>query len=153
SCGGPSIPPWLGAGAGVDGFAAGVGSGLLLAGGCEGSAAGCDEGVGVVDAGCAAGSVDGGFEITLCVNSRTSGTAYHAPAANAISNKIAMYQPLLELLPASKCGSTGESGTESGSMLFVGFASGTAFGSTGAGATATAVAAPALAAAAETVEP
>lgn len=40
-----------------------------------------------------------------------------------------------------------ERGTDSGSMLFVGFASGTAFGSTGAGATATAVAVPALAAA------
>jgi hypothetical protein len=58
-----------------------------------------------------------------------------------------MYQPLLELFPASNLGATLESGTDSGSILFVGFASGTALGSTATGAIATAVAVPALAAA------
>src|SRR5579863_2618664 len=76
----------------------------------------------------------------LCVNSRTCGTVYQAPATNASRSKIAMYQPLLELFPTSNCGATVESGTESGSMLLVDFASGSALGSTGAGATATAAA-------------
>src|SRR5579871_5463087 len=76
----------------------------------------------------------------LSVNSRTCGTVYQAPAAHAIKSKIAMYQPLLELFPASNCGAIVERGTESGSMLLVDFASGTALGSTWAGATATAVA-------------
>jgi hypothetical protein len=59
---------------------------------------------------------------------------------------MAMYFPLLELSPASKCGSTFESGTESGSMLLVGLERGLAFGSTGDGSGATATAAPVAAA-------
>jgi hypothetical protein len=68
---------------------------------------------------------------------------------------MAMYFPLLELSPASKCGSTFESGTERGSMLLVGLARGTAFGSTrdGSGATATAAPVAALALAAAAVIP
>jgi hypothetical protein len=68
---------------------------------------------------------------------------------------MTMYRPVLELLPASKCGSTFESGTERGSMLLVGLARGTAFGSMGdgSGATATAAAVAALALAAAAVMP
>jgi hypothetical protein len=73
--GGPSMPPRVGAGAEVEGFAAGVASGLLSAGAVGvGAAAGCDAGAAGVGVGCSEGCVDGEFEIKLCVNWRTSGT-------------------------------------------------------------------------------